>query len=104
MKAALPLLVLVLAGCGGPPEPPPTETDRGPTTGAPIPEALRESLIEQCVQSSDATPETCDCLLAEVEADGSFDEYASYGLAIGQGEDPEVPRSITEAREKCSPA
>ncbi len=99
---ALALSALALAGCGDP-EPPPA-TDRGPTTGAPIPEALRESLIEQCVQSSDATPETCDCTLAEVEADGSFDEYASYGLAIAQGEDPEVPPSLTEAREKCSPA
>lgn len=97
-------LLLALVGCGDPPEPPPTTSDRGPTTGAPIPEALRESLIEQCVQSSDATPETCDCILAEVEADGSFDAYARYGLAIGQGENPDVPHSITEAREKCSAA
>lgn len=92
---------LAMAGCGDA-APQPTTSDRGPTTGAPIPEALRESLIEQCVQSSDATPETCDCILAEVEAGGSFDEYARYGLAIGRGGNPEVPRSLTEAREKCS--
>ena len=97
----LTLGAVALVGCGDP-EPPPPETDRGPTTGAPIPEALRESLIEQCVQSSDATPETCDCVLAEIEAGGFFDEYARYGLAVDGGESPKVPPSIIAAREKCS--
>ncbi len=97
----LTLGAVALAGCGDP-EPPPPETDRGPTTGAPIPEALRESLIEQCAQTSDTSPETCECVLAEVEAGGSFDDYARYGLAIGRGESPDVPPSIIEAGEKCS--
>lgn len=121
MRAAAAMLVsalvLGLAACGGAEQPAgqtsapaattaPTETEqpRKPDTGGSIPEALRASLTEQCVQDGSASPETCDCLIGEIEASKSFGQYIEYGEALSRGETPELPRAMREAGTKCAAA
>jgi actin-like ATPase involved in cell morphogenesis len=66
------------------------------------PEEVRNQFLDACNAQSGATPDRCQCILDEIEANVDLDEFVAKDQELGENPQADRPQWLIDATETCS--